>query len=89
MHLTSALFAQKAMSKFSWSPIAAPRRPPSMCWPSYPARGAGHPGVAAIDPGRKLKALGVSAARRVAFLPDVPPLSEVGLSGFESVGCSA
>ena len=34
----------------------------------------------------KLKALGVSAAKRVAFLPDVPPLSELGLSDFESVG---
>jgi len=33
-----------------------------------------------------LKALGVSAAGRVAFLPDVPPLSQLGLSGFESVG---
>jgi tripartite-type tricarboxylate transporter receptor subunit TctC len=28
----------------------------------------------------------VSAAKPVAFLPDVPPLSELGLSGFESVG---
>jgi tripartite-type tricarboxylate transporter receptor subunit TctC len=34
----------------------------------------------------KLKALGVSAAKRVVFLPDVLPLSELGLSGFESVG---
>ena len=34
----------------------------------------------------KLKALGVSAAKRVGFLPDVPPLAEQGLSGFESVG---
>ena len=34
----------------------------------------------------KLKALGVSAAKRVVFLPDVPPLAEQGLSGFESVG---
>jgi tripartite-type tricarboxylate transporter receptor subunit TctC len=33
-----------------------------------------------------LKALGVSAAKRVAFLPDVPPLAESGLTGFESVG---
>jgi tripartite-type tricarboxylate transporter receptor subunit TctC len=34
----------------------------------------------------KLKALGVSAAKRVVFLPDVPTLAEQGLSGFESVG---
>ena len=34
----------------------------------------------------KLKALGVSAGKRVVFLPDVPPLAELGLSGFESVG---
>ena len=34
----------------------------------------------------KLKALGVSAAKRVVFLPDVPPLAEQGLSEFESVG---
>ena len=34
----------------------------------------------------KLKALGVSAGKRVVFLPDVAPLSELGLGGFESVG---
>eukprot|EP01035_Chromulina_nebulosa_P033622 gene33623-45033_t len=34
----------------------------------------------------KLKALGVSAAKRVSFLPEVPPLAELGLTGFESVG---
>jgi tripartite-type tricarboxylate transporter receptor subunit TctC len=34
----------------------------------------------------KLKALGVSAAQRISFLPDVPPLADLGLNGFESVG---
>ena len=33
----------------------------------------------------KLKALGVSAAS-ACFLPDVPPLAELGLRDFESVG---
>lgn len=34
----------------------------------------------------KLKALGVTSAKRVGFLPDVPTLAEQGLSGFESTG---
>ena len=38
-----------------------------------------------INDGR-LRALGVSAAKRVGFLPDVPTLAEQGLDGFESVG---
>ena len=31
----------------------------------------------------KLKALGVTSAKRVASLPDVPTVTESGLSGFE------
>jgi tripartite-type tricarboxylate transporter receptor subunit TctC len=34
----------------------------------------------------KLKALAVSAAKPVSFLPGVRPLAEQGLAGFESVG---
>ena len=87
MHLTSALFNQKAGVSIQ---LVAYRG-------SAPATVdvlAGHIPLAVLDiPSSrqlirdgKLKALGVSAAKRVVFLPDVPPLSELGLSGFESVG---
>jgi tripartite-type tricarboxylate transporter receptor subunit TctC len=87
MHLTSALFAQKADIQLQ---LIAYRG-------TAPAAAdvlAGHIPLAVLDiPASQqliregqLKALGVSAAKRVAFLPEVPPLSEVGLSGFESVG---
>lgn len=87
MHLTAALFAQKAgidLQLIAYRGTA----------PAAVDVLAGHIQLAVLDipasqqlirDGR-LKALGVSAARRVAFLPDVPPLSELGLSGFESVG---
>ncbi len=87
MHLTSALFAQKADIQLQ---LIAYRG-------TAPAAAdvlAGHIPLAVLDiPASRqlirdgqLKALGVSAAKRVAFLPEVPPLSEVGISGFESVG---
>jgi tripartite-type tricarboxylate transporter receptor subunit TctC len=87
MHLTSALFAQKADIQLQ---LIAYRG-------TAPAAAdvlAGHIPLAVLDiPASQqlirdgqLKALGVSAAKRVAFLPEVPPLSELGLSGFESVG---
>jgi tripartite-type tricarboxylate transporter receptor subunit TctC len=87
MHLTSALFNQKAGVNIQ---LVAYRG-------SAPATVdvlAGHIPLAVLDiPASrqlirdgKLKALGVSAAKRVVFLPDVPALSELGLSGFESVG---
>jgi tripartite-type tricarboxylate transporter receptor subunit TctC len=87
MHLTSALFAQKANVKIQ---LVAYRGTA----PATVDVLAGHIPLAVLDiPASqqlirdgKLKALGVSAARRVAFLPEVPPLSEMGLSGFESVG---
>src|SRR3984957_17074595 len=87
MHLTSALFAQKANVKIQ---LVAYRGTA----PATVDVLAGHIPLAVLDiPASqqlirdgKLKALGVSAARRVAFLPGVPPLSELGLSGFESVG---
>jgi tripartite-type tricarboxylate transporter receptor subunit TctC len=87
MHLTSALFAQKANVKIQ---LVAYRGTA----PATVDVLAGHIPLAVLDiPASqqlirdgKLNALGVSAAKRVAFLPDVPPLAETGLSGFESVG---
>jgi tripartite-type tricarboxylate transporter receptor subunit TctC len=87
MHLTSALFVQKANVRIQ---LVAYRGTA----PATVDVLAGHIPLAVLDiPASqqlirdgKLKALGVSAARRVAFLPEVPPLSESGLSGFESVG---
>ena len=87
MHLTSALFTQKADIRIQ---LIAYRGTA----PATVDVLAGHIPLAVLDiPASqqlikegKLKALGVSAAKRVAFLPDVPPLAEQGLSGFESVG---
>jgi tripartite-type tricarboxylate transporter receptor subunit TctC len=87
MHLTAALFAQKAgidMQLVSYRGTA----------PATVDVLAGHIPLAVLDiPSSqqliregKLTALGVSAAQRVVFLPDVPALAELGLSGFESVG---
>jgi len=87
MHLTSALFAQRAavdLQLVSYRGTA----------PATVDVLAGHIPLAVLDiPASKqliregkLKALGVSALKRVPFLPDVPALSELGLSGFESVG---
>jgi len=87
MHLTSALFNQKAgvgIQLIAYRGTA----------PASVDVLAGHIPLAVLDiPASKqlindgkLKALGVSAAKRVAFLPDVPALAEQGLSAFESVG---
>jgi tripartite-type tricarboxylate transporter receptor subunit TctC len=87
MHLTSALFAQKAnirMQLIAYRGTA----------PAAVDVLAGHVPLAVLDiPASlqlirdgKLKALGVSAAKRVSFLPDVLPLSELGLKDFDSVG---
>ena len=87
MHLTSALFAQKAgvaLQLIAYRGTA----------PATTDVLAGHVPLAVLDiPASrqligdgKLKALGVSAAKRVVFLPDVPTLAEQGLSGFDSVG---
>jgi tripartite-type tricarboxylate transporter receptor subunit TctC len=87
MHLTSALFAQKAgidIQLVSYRGTA----------PATVDVLAGHIPLAVLDiPASqqliregKLKAIGVSAAKRVAFLPEVPPLVELGLRDFESVG---
>jgi len=87
MHLTSALFTQKANVRIK---LIAYRGTA----PAAVDVLAGHIPLAVLDiPASQqlirdgqLKALGVSAAKRVVFLPDVAPLSELGLSGFESVG---
>jgi tripartite-type tricarboxylate transporter receptor subunit TctC len=87
MHLTSALFNQKAGVNIQ---LVAYRGTA----PAAVDVLAGHLPLAVLDiPASlqlirdgKLKALGVSAAKRVVFLPDVPSLSETGLNGFESVG---
>jgi tripartite-type tricarboxylate transporter receptor subunit TctC len=87
MHLTSALINQKAgvgIQLIAYRGTA----------PASVDVLAGHIPLAVLDiPASKqlindgkLKALGVSAAKRVVFLPDVPPLAEQGLSEFESVG---
>ncbi|WOH53462.1 tripartite tricarboxylate transporter substrate binding protein [Bradyrhizobium sp. sBnM-33] len=87
MHLTSALFNQKAgvgIQLIAYRGTA----------PATTDVLAGHVPLAVLDiPASKqlihdgkLKALGVSAAKRVVFLPDVPTLAEQGLSGFEAVG---
>lgn len=87
MHLTSALFAQKSgvgLQLIAYRGTA----------PATTDVLAGHIPLAVLDiPASKqligdgkLKALGVSAATRVVFLPGVPTLAEQGLSDFESVG---
>jgi tripartite-type tricarboxylate transporter receptor subunit TctC len=87
MHLTAALFTQKAQVKI---PLVAYRG-------SAPAANdllGGHIALAVLDVTTslqlihegKLKALGVSAAKRVTLLPQVPTLAEQGLENYESVG---
>ena len=87
MHLTSALFLQRADVKMN---LVAYRGTA----PTAVDVLGGHVPFAVLDiPASlqliregKLKALGVSAATRVDFLPDTPTLAEAGLPGFESVG---
>ena len=87
MHLTSALINQKANTKIQ---LIAYRGTA----PASVDVLAGHIQLAVLDiPASKqliidgkLKALGVSAAKRVVFLPDVAPLADEGLTEFESVG---
>jgi len=87
MHLTSALFLQKADIKMN---LVAYRGTA----PATVDVLAGHVPFAVLDiPASqqliregKLKALGVSTNKRVDFLPDVPTLAEAGLPGFDAVG---
>jgi tripartite-type tricarboxylate transporter receptor subunit TctC len=87
MHLTSALIAQKAGVGIQFIAYRGTA-------PASVDVLAGHIPLAVLDiptskqliEDGKLKALGVSAAKRVVFLPDVPPLAEQGLAEFEAVG---
>ncbi|MBW8854561.1 MAG: tripartite tricarboxylate transporter substrate binding protein [Bradyrhizobium sp.] len=87
MHLTAALFAQKAGVQMGLVPYRGTA-------PATVDVLAGHVPFAVLDiPASrqlilegKLKAIGVSSARRVPSLPDVPTLAEGGIAGFDSVG---
>jgi tripartite-type tricarboxylate transporter receptor subunit TctC len=87
MHLTAALFTQKAQVKV---PLVAYRG-------TAPAANdvlGGHVPLAVLDIPtsqqliieRKLLGLAVSSTTRVATLPEVPTMVESGLQGYESVG---
>jgi tripartite-type tricarboxylate transporter receptor subunit TctC len=87
MHLTAALFTQKAGVTMELVPYRGTA-------PATVDVLAGHVPFAVLDiPASrqlilegKLKAIGVSSARRLPSLPEVPTLAESGLAGFESVG---
>ena len=87
MHLTAALFIQKAAVRM---PLVAYRG-------TAPATNdllGGHIPLAILDiPGSlpliqegKLKALAISSAKRVPFLPNVPTFAEAGVKDCEAVG---
>ncbi|QQO34644.1 tripartite tricarboxylate transporter substrate binding protein [Bradyrhizobium diazoefficiens] len=87
MHLTAALFTQKAGIDMELVPYRGTA-------PATVDVLAGHVPFAVLDiPASmqlildgKLNAIGVSSARRVPSLPKVPTLAESGIAGFESVG---
>lgn len=87
MHLTAALFTQKAGVAMELVPYRGTA-------PATVDVLAGHVPFAVLDiPASKqlivegkLNAIGVSSARRLPSLPDVPTLAESGIGGFESVG---
>ena len=87
MHLTAALFTQRAGVTMELVPYRGTA-------PAAVDVLAGHIPFAVLDiPASrqlildgKLKAIGVSSARRLPSLPDVPTLAESGITGFESVG---
>ncbi|MDA9424592.1 MULTISPECIES: Bug family tripartite tricarboxylate transporter substrate binding protein [Bradyrhizobium] len=87
MHLTAALFTQKTGLAMELVPYRG-------TGPATVDVLAGHVPFAVLDiPASKqlildgkLNAIGVSSARRLASLPDVPTLAEGGVAGFESIG---
>src|SRR5689334_3144451 len=87
MHLTAALLTQKAGISMELVPYRGTA-------PATVDVLAGHVPFAVLDiPASrqlilegKLNAIGVSSARRLPSLPDVPTLAESGIAGFEAVG---
>ena len=87
MHLTAALFAQRAGVQMELVPYRG-------TGPATVDVLAGHVPFAVLDiPASKqlildgkLNAIGVSSARRVPALPSVPTLAESGIADFEAVG---
>src|SRR5262245_37779875 len=55
------------------------------CWRCASRRGsAGRPSTLPLVARGKVRALGVSTAQRVASAPDIAPLAEAGIPGFDS-----
>ena len=87
MHLTAQLFNHMADVNISLVPYrgSAPVATDVL---------AGHIPLGVVDipsalqliKGAQLKALAVSTAKRVSFLPDVPTFDEAGVKGYESIG---
>jgi tripartite-type tricarboxylate transporter receptor subunit TctC len=87
MHMTAALLLQSARIKLTLVPYRG-------TGPVVTDVLAGHIPLAVLDipssleliRAGRLKPLGVTSAKRVSFLPDVPTLAEQGVTGFESTG---
>lgn len=87
MHMTAALLLQSARIKLTLVPYRG-------TGPVVTDVLAGHIPLAVLDipssleliRAGRLKPLGVTSARRVSFLRDVPTLAEQGVTGFESTG---
>jgi tripartite-type tricarboxylate transporter receptor subunit TctC len=87
MHMTAALFLQTTSIKLTLVPYRG-------TGPAVTDVLAGHIPLAVLDipssleliRAGRLKPLGVTSAKRVSFLADVPTLDEQGITGFESTG---
>jgi len=87
MHMTAALFLQTTNVSLTLVPYRG-------TGPTVTDVLAGHIPLAVLDipssleliRAGRLKPLGVTSAKRVPFLPDVPTLAEQGVTGFESTG---
>ncbi|UZE48837.1 Bug family tripartite tricarboxylate transporter substrate binding protein [Rhodopseudomonas sp. P2A-2r] len=87
MHMTAALLLQSARIKLTLVPYRG-------TGPVVTDVLAGHIPLAVLDipssleliRAGRLKPLGVTSAKRVSFLRDVPTLAEQGVTGFESTG---
>ncbi|SNS40214.1 Tripartite-type tricarboxylate transporter, receptor component TctC [Tardiphaga sp. OK246] len=87
MHMTAALFLQTTNVKLTLVPYRG-------TGPAVTDVLAGHIPLAVLDipssleliRAGRLKPLGVTSAKRVPFLPEVPTLDEQGVAGFESTG---